>query len=87
MAPLDPVTLKQTVLVSEDLLPEEEDILLSYLNHNKDVFAWSALKLVGVNRTNIEHNLGIDSTVVTPTFKGKTECIAYVCQDVFPHIC
>jgi hypothetical protein len=27
-----------------------------------------------------------DSTV-TPGFKGKTECIAYVCQDLFPHIC
>jgi hypothetical protein len=24
---------------------------------------------------------------VTPSFKGKTECIAYVCQHLFPHIC
>jgi hypothetical protein len=24
---------------------------------------------------------------VTPSFKDKTECIAYVCQDLFPHIC
>jgi hypothetical protein len=24
---------------------------------------------------------------VTPGFKGKTECITYVCQDLFSHIC
>jgi hypothetical protein len=24
---------------------------------------------------------------VTPGYKDKTECIAYVCQDLFPHIC
>jgi hypothetical protein len=24
---------------------------------------------------------------VTPGFKGKIECIANVCQDLFPHIC
>jgi hypothetical protein len=24
---------------------------------------------------------------VTPSFKSKTECIAYVCQDIFPHLC
>jgi hypothetical protein len=22
-----------------------------------------------------------------PVLRGKTECIAYVCQDLFPHIC
>jgi hypothetical protein len=60
--PLDPVTPKQMVLVSEDLLPEEER-LLSCLNHNKDVFAWSALDLVAISRTIIEHILGIDSTM------------------------
>jgi hypothetical protein len=26
-------------------------------------------------------------TSVTPGFKGKTECISYVYQDLFPHIC
>jgi hypothetical protein len=60
--PLDPVTPKQMVLVSEDLLPEEER-LLSCLNRNKDVFAWSALDLVAISRTIIEHILGIDSTM------------------------
>jgi hypothetical protein len=24
---------------------------------------------------------------VTPGFKGKTECITYLCQDLFLHIC
>jgi hypothetical protein len=60
---LDPATPKQTVLVSEDLLPNEEVRLLSCLNLNTDVFAWSALDLVGVSHTIIEHSLGIDSYV------------------------
>jgi hypothetical protein len=34
--PVDPVTPKQTVLVSKDLLPAEEERLLSCLNRNKD---------------------------------------------------
>jgi hypothetical protein len=61
--PLDPATPKQTVLISEDLLPNEEARLLSFLNRNKDVFAWSTLDLVGVSCTIIEHSLGIDSFV------------------------
>jgi hypothetical protein len=36
---------------------------MSCLNRNKDVFAWSALDLVGVSRTTIEHSLGIDPTI------------------------
>jgi hypothetical protein len=63
IVPLDTVTPKQTVLVSEDLLPAEEERLISCLNCNKDVFAWSALYLVGVSRTIIEHSLGIDPTM------------------------
>jgi hypothetical protein len=57
------MTPKQTVLVSEDLLPEEEEErLLSCLKHNKDVFAWSTLDLISVSHTIIKHSLGIDST-------------------------
>jgi hypothetical protein len=63
MVPLDLATPKQTVLISEDLSPNEEARLLSYLNRNKDVFAWSALDLVGVSRTIIEHSLGIDPSM------------------------
>ena len=60
---LEPATPKQTVLVSEDLLPNEEARLLSCLNRNTNFFAWSALDLVGVSHTIIEHSLGIDSYV------------------------
>jgi hypothetical protein len=52
--PLDPATPKQTIMINEDLSLHDEERLLSYLNHNKDVFAWSALDLVGVSRTIIE---------------------------------
>jgi hypothetical protein len=61
--PLDPATPKQTVLISEDLLPNKEARLLSCLNRNKDVFAWFALDLVGVSRSIIEYCLGIDPLV------------------------
>jgi hypothetical protein len=33
---------------------------MSCLNRNKDVFAWSALDLVGVSHTINEHNFGTD---------------------------
>jgi hypothetical protein len=29
----------------------------------------------------------IEGTTVTPVSKGRAGCIAYVCQDLFPHIC
>jgi hypothetical protein len=58
--PLDPATSKQTVIISEDLTSRDEEKLISCLSCNKDVFAWSALDLVGVNRSIIEHSLGID---------------------------
>jgi hypothetical protein len=57
------VTRKQIVLVSEDLLSNEEARLISCLNRNKNVFAWSALDLVGVSCTIIERTLGVDSSV------------------------
>jgi ribonuclease HI len=61
--PLDPATPKQTVIISEDLTSQEEEKLISCLSRNKDVFAWSALDLVGVSRSVIEHSLGIDPSV------------------------
>jgi hypothetical protein len=36
--PLDPATLKQTVITSEDLTLRDEEQLLSCLSRNKDVF-------------------------------------------------
>jgi hypothetical protein len=58
--PLDQATPKQTVIISEDLTLQDEERLISCLSRNKDIFAWSALDLVGVSRTIIEHSLGID---------------------------
>jgi hypothetical protein len=50
-------------MISEDLTPHDEGMLLSCLSHNKDVFAWSALDLVGVSHPIIKHSLGIDPSV------------------------
>jgi hypothetical protein len=61
--PLDQSTPKQTVIISEDLTSHDEERLLSCLSKNKDVFAWSALDLVRVSRSIIEHSLGIDPSV------------------------
>jgi hypothetical protein len=61
--PLDPATPKQTVIISEDLNSQDEEKLISCLSRNKDVFAWFAHDMVGVSRTIIEHDLGIDPSV------------------------
>ena len=61
--PLDPATPRQKVIISEDLTSRDEEKLISCLSRNKDVFAWSALNLVGVSRSIIDHSLGIDSSV------------------------
>jgi hypothetical protein len=37
--------------------------LLRFLFNNKDVFAWSANNLCGVNRDVIEHSLNVDSAM------------------------
>jgi hypothetical protein len=63
IVPLDQETPKQTIIISEDLTSHDEERLLSFLSKNKDVFAWSALDLVGVSRSIIEHSLGIDPSV------------------------
>jgi hypothetical protein len=61
--PLNQATPKQTVTISEDLTSHDEEKLLCCLSKNKDVFAWSALDLVGVSRFIIEHSLGINPSV------------------------
>jgi hypothetical protein len=61
--PLDQATPKQTVIISKDLTSHDEERLISCISKNKDVFAWSALDLVGASRTIIEHSLGIDPSV------------------------
>jgi hypothetical protein len=61
--PFNLVTLKQMVVISEDLTSQDEEKLISCLFRNKDVFAWCTLDLVGVSRTIIEHSLGINPSV------------------------
>jgi hypothetical protein len=46
--------------IGAHLNPEEEKELIQFLNKNKDVFAWSAKDLQGVDRDTIEHTLEID---------------------------
>jgi hypothetical protein len=51
------------VLFGSQLSEEQEKTLLKFLFNNKDVFAWSANDLCGVNRDVIEHSLIVDPTV------------------------
>jgi hypothetical protein len=51
------------VVISEDLTSQDEEKLISWLSQNKDVFAWSTLDLVGVSRSIIELDLGINPSV------------------------
>jgi hypothetical protein len=61
---LDPRVLDKTVMISQDITSTEDTELLSYLDKNKDVFAWQTSDLTGVSRDILEHKL----LVVTPSF-------------------
>jgi hypothetical protein len=54
---------EQKVLFGSQLFDEQEKALLKFLFNNKDVFAWSANDLCGVNRYVIKHSLNIDPVV------------------------
>jgi hypothetical protein len=56
---------EQKVLLGSQLSSEQEKILLKFLFNNKDVFAWSANDLCGVNRDIIEHSLNVDPVIRT----------------------
>jgi hypothetical protein len=60
---LDAMVLDQTVTIGSDLSTDEEANLVQFLQKNKDVFAWSAKDLTGVDRSFIEHKLNIDPSV------------------------
>jgi hypothetical protein len=47
------------------LSPEEEKELIQFLNRNKDIFAWSAKDLQGVDKDIIEHALETDERIFT----------------------
>jgi hypothetical protein len=51
------------VLFGFQLYDEQEKTLLKFLFNNKNVFAWSANDLCGVNRDVIEHSLNIDPAI------------------------
>jgi hypothetical protein len=53
----------RAVTIGAHLSPEEEKELVQFLNKNKDVFAWSAKDLQGVDRDIIEHALETDERI------------------------
>jgi hypothetical protein len=59
----------RAVTIGAHLNPEEEKELIQFLNKNKDVFAWSAKDLQGVDGDIIEHTLETDEKIVTKKHK------------------
>jgi hypothetical protein len=57
---------EQRVLLRSQLSEEQEKTLIRFLFNNKDVFAWSANDLCGVNMDVIEHSLNVD-----PSFRAR----------------
>jgi hypothetical protein len=53
----------RAVTIGAHLSPEEENMLIQFLNKNKDVFAWSAKDLQGVDRDIIENTLETDEKI------------------------
>jgi hypothetical protein len=60
---LDAMVVDQTVVIGLDLSPNEESRLVQFLQNNKDVFAWSAKDITGVDQSFIENRLNIDPSV------------------------
>jgi hypothetical protein len=51
------------VLFGSQLSDEQEKTLVKFLFNNKDVFAWTANDLCGVNTDVIEHSLNVDPAI------------------------
>jgi hypothetical protein len=49
-------------MISQDLTPNKETELLSFLDKNNDVFVWRTSDLIGVSRDIIEHKLQVNPT-------------------------
>jgi hypothetical protein len=58
------------------LSEEQEKTLIRFLSNNKDVFAWSANNLCGVNRDVIEHSLNVD-----PSFRPRKQRLQKMSDD------
>jgi hypothetical protein len=54
---------EQRIFFSNQLTSEQDSNLRRFLFHNKDVFAWLANDLCGVDRSIIEHALNVDPSV------------------------
>jgi hypothetical protein len=67
---------EQRVLLGSQLSKEQEKTLLRFLFNNKDVFAWSANDLCGVNRDVIEHSLNVD-----PSFRPRKQRLRKMSED------
>jgi hypothetical protein len=66
----------QKVLLGSQLSGEQEKTLLRFLFNNKDVFAWIANDLCGVNRDVIEHLLNVD-----PSFRPRKQRLQKISED------
>jgi hypothetical protein len=58
--PLDPRVPDKIVMISQDLSPKEEIVMLSFLGKNNDVFTWQTSDLMGVSKSIIEHRLQVN---------------------------
>jgi hypothetical protein len=67
---------EQKVLLGSQLSEEQEKNLLRFLFNNKDVFAWSANDLCGVNKDVIEHSLNVD-----PSFRPRKQRLRKMSDD------
>jgi hypothetical protein len=67
---------EQKVLSGSQLSDEQEKTLLRFLFNNKDVFAWTANDLCGVNRDIIEHSLNVD-----PSFRPRKQRLRKMSDD------
>ena len=54
---------EQRVFFGNQQTSEQESSLRRFLFHNKDVFAWLANDLCGVDRSIIEHALNVDPNI------------------------
>jgi hypothetical protein len=66
----------QRVLLGSQLSDEHEKTLIRFLFNNKDVFAWTANDLYGVNRDVIEHSLNVD-----PSFRPRKQRLRKMSDD------
>jgi electron transfer flavoprotein alpha/beta subunit len=68
--------VEQKVLLRSQISHEQEKTLLKFLFNNKDVFAWSANDLCGVNRDVIEQSLNVD-----PAFRPRKQRLQKMFDD------